>query len=216
MAEGFFERLNESELGQLAEFGSKLGGTYTFVAGIVSLFEESDTDKILGAIEQLREEMQRNFQQLGDLIIQQTQIIVDVDNRNAMASALASSETAYFQLQRYLETNAMDALEAAENESLRGVGFFTNLGGSPDPYFVPGLLKAGTIRLLVIAAEPLSFRSDAETITAQINKISATLRAMIDSIQQRVEAAHTVDRVSHERLCPDCNTPHPPAGCVRP
>src|SRR3712207_4856905 len=120
-AKGYFARLNESELGKLLEFGSKLGGTYAFLigayGGVVSLFQESDTDKILEAIEQLREEMNQNFLELSQFIARQTQIIVDEVRLNEMATALSHSDTGLNQLDRYLNTNIIEALEFAENES---------------------------------------------------------------------------------------------------
>jgi hypothetical protein len=199
--DNFFKRLNESQFGQLIEFGSRLGGTYTFIKGAISLFEESDKDQILDAINRLSQDLDRDFKQLGSLITQQTQIIVDTVNRDAMATALSHTDAAKLQLQRFLDTGDMHALEFAENESTLGVQFFANLGPAIDPFFVPGLIKAGGIRLVVIGAEPPSFRSMSAN-AAQERQMTELLESAINSITQKINLAHTVSQDSHVKRCP--------------
>jgi hypothetical protein len=114
-----------------------------------SPFQQSDSDKILSAISQLRQDIERDFEQLGDLIAQQTQLVVDTTNRDAMALALSRSDIANGRIQDFLTNNNNQALDTAKTESIGGVRFFTELGlNAPDlPFFIPGLVKAGTIRI---------------------------------------------------------------------
>src|ERR1035438_3869575 len=58
-----------------------------------------------------------DFDQLGNLIQQQTQIIVDTVNRDGMALALSSSDVATARIQTFLSNNDPEALEIAESES---------------------------------------------------------------------------------------------------
>src|SRR5947208_2855513 len=94
----FFKNINDGEAGQFLALGANFSGfssvAVEVVLGIISLFSESDTDKILNAISQLQSQIQEGFAQLGDLIKQQTQIITETVNRDAMAEALAHTDTA--------------------------------------------------------------------------------------------------------------------------
>jgi hypothetical protein len=201
--DGFIKRINDGDIGKLLGLAKTFSGTIQGVAAFISLFEESDTDKILAAIDHLRQDIERDFRQLGDLITQQTQIIVDTVNRDAMALALSRSDIAANRIQEFLANNNSQALEAAKTESIGGVRFFTELGlSSPDlPFFLPGLVKAGTIRIFVIAAEPPDLREPRAVVVDDVNLMIAFLAAMIDSIKRKVDAAHSVSRVSHSRPC---------------
>ena len=107
MADSFIKRLNDRDVGQWLAFASNLSGTIGGIAAFISLFQESDTDKILGAIMQLRQDIERDFKQLGDLIAQQTQLIVDTVNRDAMALALSRSDIANDRIQDFLTTTTL-------------------------------------------------------------------------------------------------------------
>jgi hypothetical protein len=199
---GFFTTLNESQFGQLVEFGSRLGGTATFISTTVSVFQtlfaDSDTSKILNAINQLRQELDRRFDEWGDLIIEQTQIILNTANRNAMAEALAHSDAAISQLESFAQSNDSQALVAANTESVLGLQFFLNLNPT-DPFFLPGIIKGGTTRIAVITAQnQLNLPGNIE----QINQVIDELRSMIDIMKTSVDAAHTVVQINHVVRCP--------------
>ena len=53
---------------------------------------QQDNSTILDAINKLQKTLDTDFAQLGDLIQQQTQIIVDTVNRDGMALALSNSD----------------------------------------------------------------------------------------------------------------------------
>ena len=203
--ETFLHRINESDFGQLIGLVANFSGTIQGIAAFISLFEESDTDKILDAINGLRQDLDRDFQELGDLIQQQTQIIVGVVNRNAMASALSRSDIAADRIQEFLTSGSSNqALEAAKTESIGGARFFSELGvTSPDlSFFLPGLVKAGTIRLFVIAGEPSGLKEPGPVVLDDVNTMILFLSSMIDSIKRKVDAAHTVTQHSHSVVCP--------------
>jgi len=204
MADSFIKEINDSDVGQLLGLAANFSGTIQGVAAFISLFQQSDSDKILSAISQLRQDIERDFKQLGDLITQQTQIVVDTVNRDAMALALSRSDIASGRIQEFLTSNNNNALEAAKTESIGGVRFFTELGiTAPDlPFFLPGLVKAGTIRIFVIASEPLALREPRAVVVDDINLMVTFLASMIDSIKRKVDAAHTVTRFSHSVRCP--------------
>ncbi len=203
MADSFIKRISDSDevkfLGLVGNFSGAIQG----VAAFISLFGQSDTSKIMDAITQLRQDLERDFRELGDLIEQQTQIIVDTVNRDTMALALSRSDIAASRIQEFLANNNNQALEAAKTESIGGVRFFTELGlNSPDlPFFLPGLVKAGTIRIFVIAAEPPSVREPRAVVVDDINLMVTFLASMIDSIKRKVDAAHTISRKSHTIPC---------------
>lgn len=91
------------DVGQLLGLAANFGGTIQGIAAFISLFQQSDSDKILGAINQLRQDIERDFKQLGDLVAQQAQLIVDTTNRDAMA--LSRSDIANGRIQDFLTNN---------------------------------------------------------------------------------------------------------------
>jgi hypothetical protein len=171
MADSFIKEINDSDVGQLLGLAANFSGTIQGIAAFISLFQQSDSDKILSAISQLRQDIERDFKQLGDLIAQQTQLVVDTTNRDAMALALSRSDIANGRIQDFLTNNNNQALDTAKTESIGGVRFFTELGlNAPDlPFFIPGLVKAGTIRILVIASEPLALREPRAVVVDDLN-----------------------------------------------
>ena len=200
----FLQRINESDFGQLIGLAANFSGTIQGALAFISLFEESDSDKILNAINGLRQDLDRDFRALGDLIQQQTQIIVDAVNRNAMALALSRSDIAADRIQEFLTNGNNQALETAKTESIGGVIFFSELGvTSPDlPFFLPGLVKAGTIRLFVIAGEPLGLKEPGPVVRDDVSTMILSLSSMIDSMKRTVDAAHIVTEESETTNCP--------------
>lgn len=203
MSDSFIKEINDSDVGQLLGLAANFSGTIQGIAAFISLFQQSDSDKILSAISQLRQDIERDFKQLGDLIAQQTQLVVDTTNRDAMALALSRSDIANGRIQDFLTNNNNQALDTAKTESIGGVRFFTELGlNAPDlPFFIPGLVKAGTIRILVIASEPLALREPRAVVVDDLNLMVTFLATMIDAIKRKVDIAHTVTRISHSIRC---------------
>ncbi len=121
-----------------------------------------------------------------------------------MALALSSSDVAAARIQAFLSDNDPAALESAISESIAGVSFFAELNlSSPADllYFLPGLVKAGAIRVFVIFSEPPASREPASVIVDNINSMVALLSAMIDSVIATTNAAHTVGVKSHTTRC---------------
>jgi hypothetical protein len=195
---------DDTQVGQLLAFLSNFSGTLQGLAAFASLFKTSDTDKILSAIAQLQQDLDRDFKELGDLIRQQIRLVVDTVNRDAMALALSRSDVASARIQDFLTNNDAAALETAKSESVGGVRFFTELGlTAPDlPFFMPGLIKAGTIRIFVIASEPLDVREPRAVIVDDVTAITTFLATMIDTAKRTVDAAHRVNLASHTVHCP--------------
>jgi hypothetical protein len=175
-------------------------GIYSFIEG----YGQPDNSTILNAINQLQQTLNTDFDQLGNLIQQQTQIIVDTVNRVGMAQALASADVATARIQTFLRNNDSEALEIAESESIAAFEFFSELGlQSPADllYFMPGLVKAGMVRVFVIASEPLAVREPISVISEHINSMVTLLSAMIDSVNVTTDTAHTVSEKSHTVRC---------------
>ena len=203
---GFFENINGTEAGQFVALAANLTGFGSVLVqltlGTISLFNESDTDKILNAISQLQAQLQMDFAQLGDLIKQQTQIITQTVNRDAMATALAHTDTGLFSLNTFVRTKNDADLRVALAESSEGVQFFLNLGQTPpDVFFMPGLVKAGTTRIAVIVMQDPSFFTSRPDYVDEIHQMVALLGSMIDLIKSTIDAAHTVNQKSHSEHC---------------
>src|SRR6516164_5905279 len=145
----FIKGFNDTQFGNLLALLSNVSGTFQLGGMFLSLFLTSDTDKILDAIKQLQQDLERDFKELGDLIRQQIHLVIDTVNRDAMALALSRSDIAAARIQDFLARNDIAALETAKTESIGGLRFFTELGlTAPDlPFFMPGLIKAGTVRI---------------------------------------------------------------------
>jgi hypothetical protein len=190
-------------LGVAANFSGIISsaiGIYSFVEGL----GQPDNATILNAINQLQQTLDNDFAQLGTLIQQQTQIIVDTVDRVGMALALSSSDVAIARLQAFLSNNDTAALEIAETESIRGVQFFSELDLSAPAdllFFLPGLVKAGTARVLTIASQPESIREPLVVITENMNSMITLLASMIDAVNSTTDAAHVVTEKSHTVLC---------------
>jgi hypothetical protein len=198
----FFKNINDSEAGQFLALAANFSGfasvAFQVVSGVISLLSQSDTDKILNAINAVEFQLQVDFKQLGDLIKKQTQIITETVNRDAMATALSHTDAALFNLNTFLRTRDNNDLRLAGNESVLGVAFFLELGQTPpDVFFMPGLIKAGTTRVSVIAVQDPGFRTSRPDEVDQVRQMVALLGSMINVIKQRVDAAHVVSAHSH-------------------
>ena len=204
----FAEKISGNGALQLIGVIANCSGIISSALGIYSFFEsegQPDNSTILSAIDRLQQTLDTDFAQLGDLIQQQTQIIVDTVNRDGMALALSSSDVATDRIQAFLGNGDKDALETAEAESIRGVQFFNELGLSSYAdllFFLPGLVKAGSIRIFVLASEPLAVREPSKVIVDDISSMVNLLSNMIDTIKSTVDAAHTVNEKSHTVRCP--------------
>ncbi len=208
MAGGFFHNINDSEAGQLLGLAANSVQVGTFFYAIISgLVSESDTDKILGAIDQLQQTLDADFAQLGDLIKQQIQLVIENEDALALAQALAHTNTAADKLARFLRTRSASDLEDADTESDLGVQFFLALpdptpdapqvASRIDPFFLPGMAKAGVIRMLVIIEQDPGYRAIPDDVN-QIQQMMALLRGMIDYVKTTVDQAHTVELKAHE------------------
>jgi hypothetical protein len=196
LADGFFKSINDNEAGQLlalaANASGVAGAALSIASGVISLFKESDTDMILSAIDQLRQDLEKDVAQLGDLINKQSQMILQNEDRLAVATAIGHSNTALDKLARVARTKDRADLEAADTESDIGVQFFLALPADPpDPFFLPGLSKAGSVRVLTIVAEDPDFRSRPEDVS-QIADLSLRFASLIESVKQTVRASHTL------------------------
>ena len=190
-------------VGVIANFSgivSSALGIYSFIEG---LGQPSNSD-ILSAINQLEQDLQQDFTALGNLIAQQTQIVVDTVNRDAMAGALANSDVATSRIQAFLSNKDNEALETAETASIAGVEFFVELGlqlPADLAFFLPGFVKAGTIRIFVLASEPSGVREPKSVIIDNVTSMINLLSGMIAAVTGTVEAAHTVNVKSHTVKC---------------
>lgn len=215
MAGGFSKQINESEAAQLLSEVSKFAGPAGVVVkiglGILDLSKPSDTDLILSELQKLQSQMQEGFMHLGDLIRQQTQLIIQEVNRNDMSEALAHSVAALNSLAGFLKTKDHNDLDFANIESILGVEFFLNRGQPPlDPFFLPGLVKAGTIRVSTIVVQDPNFFTSRPLDVNEISRMIDYLEKTIGSIKRKVEEAHYVSQ--WERRLPD--RPGEPGGVI--
>ena len=84
----FAEKISGNGALQLIGVIANCSGIISSALGIYSFFEsegQPDNSTILSAIDRLQQTLDTDFAQLGDLIQQQTQIIVDTVNRDGMA-----------------------------------------------------------------------------------------------------------------------------------
>lgn len=199
--------ISESNFFQILGVASNISGVLSFGTGIYSFVEgflQPSSADILDAINRLEQTLNSDFTQLGNLIQQQTQIIVNTVDRDGMALALSRSDVATARMQAFLSGNDNEALETAKTESIAGVQFFSELGLSAPAdllFFLPGLVKAGIIRILVLASEPVSLREPVSVIVENVGSMVTLLSSMVDSVTNTVNAAHTVNAKSHTVQC---------------
>jgi len=132
---------------------------------------------------------------------QQIQLVLENENAIALADALTHSGTAMDHLTTFMRTRNPTDLAAADNESDLGIHFFlalpataSDLGqaSQTQPYFLPGIAKAGTVRILVSIARDGNALWRVEADVTQIQEIIALMEGMLSSIKGTVNAAHTV------------------------
>ena len=98
----FAKSISESDSLQLIGVVANCSGILSSTLGVISFvqsLQQPDNSTILDAINKLQQTLDRDFAQLGDLIQQQTQIIVDTVNRDGMALALSNSDVATARIQ---------------------------------------------------------------------------------------------------------------------
>jgi hypothetical protein len=205
---GFFEGINSSEAGQLLSLTANSLQVIGFFEPIIAgLLTESDTDKLLDAIHTLQQTLDNDFAALGSLIKQQIRLVIQNEDTIALAQALAHSRTGSDKFERFLRTKDALDIDDADTESDLGVQFFVNLpdpqpgatlvANRIDPFFLPGAVKAGTIRILVIIKQDPGFRTIPNDVD-QINNIINLVQGMVDNVRNIVNAAHTVQLKAHE------------------
>ncbi len=204
----FAKFIQDSDSLQIIGVAANISGVISSGLAIYSFIEDlgqPSAQDLLNAIQDLQQTLESDFTQLGNLIAQQTQIVVDTVNRDAMAAALASSDVATARVQDFLSSKDKAALDTAKSESIAGVQFFIelNLSSAADlAFFLPGFVKAGTMRIFVIASEPVSLREPQGVILDNVNAMVTLLASMINSSINTVNAAHTVSEKSHTVPCP--------------
>lgn len=208
---GFFAGINSREGGQLLSLAANsfqviatlapyLGSAGALLGGLVG-GEGPSTQDVVNAIDRLAEQLEVDFSELGNLILRQIQLVLQNENAIALADALAHSGTAMDHLTNLLRTGQDADLQAALNESDLGIQFFLGLpatGADPgqasqtQPYFLPGMTKAGTARVLALMARDGRelWRVDEDIV--EVTGIIALLQGMIDSIEDSVSTAHIV------------------------
>jgi hypothetical protein len=205
---GFFENINSSEAGQLLGLTANSLQVIGFFEPIIAgLLTESDTDKLLDAINKLQQTLDNDFAALGDLIKKQIQMLAQNEDTLALAGALAHSRTGSDKFSRFLRTKATVDLNDADTQSDLGIQFFLNLpdpqpgptlvASRIDPFFLPAAVKAATIRIMVIILQDPGFRSIPDDVD-QINNIISLIQGMVDNVKATVNAAHTVQLKAHE------------------
>jgi hypothetical protein len=198
----FFHDLNEREFGQLIGFAANFSGTVQAGIAVINFlrdpqnpFGPNDTDKILDAINQLKQQIAQGFADIGNLILQQATKTNQTINTDTIAAALGNSDAAVTQINRFLDTQDTTAAEQAEELSAAGVAFFKErVSANPTaddlPFFIPGMMKAGSLRIFVLAREPVAIRLAPQHITEEINGMSDALSTMINVAKQQTDNAH--------------------------
>jgi hypothetical protein len=108
-------------------------------------------------------------------------------------------------------------LEDADTESDLGIQFFLNLpaaGSDPgqasqtQPFFLPGISKAGMVRVLVLLAEDSPVRSKEDDVR-QIDAIITLAQGMIDTVTATVTSAHIINLVTTTMPAAEAADEHP-------
>ena len=229
---GYWASVNDSEFGQFVGFASNFAGWAGIFVNlgmtIFSQLSQSDTDQILNAISGLKQDLAEGVAQLGDEIKVQAKQTQDTINRDENAAALSHSDAALDGIDSYIRTKDQVVLDLAVSEAVQGVSFYLELNQSPpDLFFMPGLIKAGTTRILAAGIENPAYLENAPNVAAELHTQTLLLRSMINTMKQSVDAAHVVtmkthtihsyrprtviDGFEHEELIPDDHegvTPH--------
>jgi hypothetical protein len=197
--QGFFAGISASEAGQLLSLSANCLQVVGFALQIYDQVE-GDQD-VVDAIAALSQKLDQDFAQLGNLIEQQIQLVLQNENAIALAQALSHSGTAMDHLITWMRTKSPNDLAAADNESDLGIQFFLALpasGSDPgqasqtQPYFLPGIARAGTTRLLVLQARDGTQLWKVGPDVSEMQQIIALMDGMISSVEATVNAAHTI------------------------
>jgi hypothetical protein len=198
VGESWVDKINGTDAAKLAGLAANLIQIGTFI----DAYFQPDSGDVLDAIDALKQEIEVDFEQLGDLVAQQTQLVLKDIDTVALADALAHSATAMDHLATWLRTKNDPDLEFALNESDLGIQFFLALPATADdpgqasqtqPYFLPGMAKAGTVRTCVLTARDGTALWRVHEDVEEVTEIIALLEGMIDSIEATVNAAHIVE-----------------------
>jgi hypothetical protein len=215
----YFKWLNDTQFGNAVSFISGIAGilggpgfsilTNMFNSWLNSVvFGPSDTDQILGAIADLKAELDKDFHELGFLILTQTQLIDQVitqQNQIAMAQALEHSQAALAAIGEFVSDGNQLALQSAKDHSNEAVSFFTGLplDFAGLTFYLPGLVKATIVRLAVVAAEPPTAHEKESLIIQEFIKTETYLNQMISRVEARVDSAHIVTSIPGHASCLD-------------
>ena len=200
----FLAHLNGTEGGNILGLAANCFQVYGFVEPLIAdLIGGSgpDDQDVLNAISALAQQLEADFSELGNLILQQIQLVLANENAIALADALAHTGTAMDHLTNWLRTKTASDLDAADNESDLGIQFFLALpaaGEDPgqasqtQPYFLPGIAKAGTVRVLALMARDGTALWKVGADVNEATAIIGLMEGMLASIEATVNAAHTV------------------------
>ncbi len=200
-AQKFWQNITTGTAGQVLSLSANCLQIVGFAWQIYSQIEDPDNQDVLDAITALSEKLDQDFAQLGTLIDQQIQLVLQNENAIALAQALSHSGTAMDHLITWMRTRSPDDLAAADNESDLGIQFFLALpanGSDPgqasqtQPYFLPGIAKAGTTRLLVLQARDGTQLWRVDQDVNEMQQIIALMDGMISSVEATVNASHTI------------------------
>jgi hypothetical protein len=200
----FLSDLNDTQEADVLTLAANCFQVYGFVQPLIAgLVGESgpDNQDVLNAISALAQQLEVDFAELGNLILQQIQLVLKNENTIALADALAHTGTAMDHLTNWLRTKTASDLDAADNESDLGIQFFLALpvaGEDPgqasqtQPYFLPGIAKAGTVRVLTLMARDGTALWKVGADVNEVNAIIGLMEGMLASIETTVNAAHMV------------------------
>lgn len=198
-AGNFVKSIGDSDAGKLIALGSKMNGYLSTVLGLFS--GKSDSDRILERIASLEAVINDGFQQLGNLVQQQTGIVLGkidaLGLQQAQADAMAASRTLYTYSTAANPGLRDAALGQADALSARAVAF---LKQQTDPFYLGGLVAAGTVRLDVLHYLQPDLINDAGRV-AEINEMADRLTALIETVKATVDASHHVAYGSVSSSC---------------
>ena len=128
----------------------------------------------------------------------QIQDLANILTQDFAAEALSHTDGAVAELNTFLRSKNPTDLSLANDESAVGVAFFLNQSfTNPNVAFMPGLVKAGTARILVMTAqEPNLFKRP--DFVLEVGQMISLLRNMIVEIREKVDSAHVITEISHQ------------------
>jgi hypothetical protein len=212
---GFFARINEKEAAQFLSLAANSIQVGQLVWQIVSAeVSESDTDQILNAISELSRKLDQDFEQLGALIDQQIERVLENENAIALADAMAHSATG--------STSSIATSGRATPPTSRmpipsrtsASSSFSRCRRRPTrarrARHSRSSCRASARR--VSFASSCSSRRTLRRIpddVRQVQAIVALAQGMIDAITATVESAHTIELVVSELPAAEAADEHP-------